>query len=71
MNNLEQLIKECKSTFSEEFLVQQLIKKLKQCKAVDSYGNMTIDWLKSLIVEYHGETRSQLQVMTEFCVAES
>lgn len=70
MNNLEQLIKGCKSTFSEEFLVQQLIKKLKQCKAVDSYGNMTIDWLKSLIVEYHGETRSQLQVMTEFCVAD-
>ena len=70
MNNLEQLIKGCKSTFSEEFLVQQLIKKLKQCKAVDSYGNMTIAWLKSLIVEYHGETRSQLQVMTEFCVAD-
>lgn len=40
MNNLEQLIKGCKSTFSEEFLVQQLIKKLKQCKAVDSYGNI-------------------------------
>lgn len=70
MDNLKQLIKECKSTFSEEFLAQQVCRELKQCKTVDSYVNKTMDWLKSEMIEYHGASVSQLQIMIEFCVAD-
>ena len=70
MNNLERLIKKYESTFSMDFLVQQITKEFKQCRVVDSYVNITMDWLKRQVVEYHGADVSQLQIMAEFCLAD-